>query len=76
MKIQQSKILCIAKVIHEVFVSWLWVRVFDRDLIKGTHLEQFLDLLLDQKLLGRRMLVLLVMDGSNSRFGVNLMHLT
>ena len=42
----------------------------------GACLEQFLDLLLDQKLLGRRVLVLLVVDGSDSRFGVNLVHLT
>ena len=42
----------------------------------SAHLEQFLDLLLYQQLLGRRMLVLLVADGSDSQIGVNFVHLT
>ena len=44
--------------------------------VYGAYLEQFLDLLFDQKLLGRQVAVLLAADGSDYRFGVNFVHLT
>ena len=42
----------------------------------GAHLKQFLDLLLDQKLLSGQVSILLVADWDDSRFHVNFMHLT
>ena len=41
----------------------------------GACLEQFLDLILDQQLLGKQVPVLLAVDGSDSHCSVNLMHL-
>ena len=34
-KTQRSRVLCTSKSIHEIFVSWQWVRVFNNDLVKG-----------------------------------------
>ena len=105
-KIQRSKILRTAKAVHQIFVSWQRVRIFDRHFVQrsvvhaeaqttvgllyeqygrrpggvgrayGARFEQFLDLLLDQQLLGRRVSVLLAADWRNAGFGVYFVHLT